>query len=29
MKHLIQLELRKVNILPYLYSGIIVVICML
>ena len=29
MKHLIQLELRKVNIRPYLYSGIIVVLCML
>lgn len=29
MKHLIQLELRKVNIRPYLYSGIIIVLCML
>lgn len=29
MKHLIQLELRKVDIRPYLYSGIIIALCML
>lgn len=29
MKHFIQLELRKVNIRPYLYSGIMIVLCML
>lgn len=29
MKYFIQLELRKVNIRPYLYSGIMIVLCML